>query len=118
MSITAMAGVVAFLAVPGATARAAGPVDHGLNLPTGSQQVGENRYRVPTSYADTKKFFTYHKTYKEHLIISQPGIRAVNIENNGPGDWESLNVYEKDDEVRVFVIAKTSSPKKERHREK
>ncbi len=93
-------------------------VVHGVTMPAGSQQVGEDRYRVPLNFQEAERYFTYHKGYKPHQIIHQPGIRAVNLENNAPGEWESMNIYEKDGEVRVYVLARAVQPKKERRKEK
>ena len=116
LGLSACAGLIgALLAVP---AGAAEIVDHGLRMPLGAQQVGESRYRVTSNYDETIKFFRYHKSYKRTEIISQPGIRAINLQNDGPGDWDSINIYEKDGEVRVFVIPRTAPPKKERRKEK
>jgi len=87
---------------------------HGLILPPGAQEVGENRYRAPESYEATLKFFD--KTYRgiaRKDIVDQPGIRAVHYESDNPrSGYEGFNVYENDKkEVRVFVIPRPQTAK-------
>ncbi len=88
------------------------PMVHGVSLPTGSQQVGENRYRVPLSYPGALDLLRKQLKVAWKPIINQPGIRAVHFANPGPGDWEGINVYERESEVRVYVMAKPPAPKK------
>ena len=102
----------------GSQASAGAIVEHGLTMPPGSQQVGESRYRVPLKYNETIDFFGKHKGFEPRRIISQPGIRAINLKNyDGAPDWESINIYEKDGEVRVYVIARPPPVKKERRKD-
>ena len=93
------------LLVP-AMAQAAAPKAHGLVLPGGAQEVGENRFRSSESYEETLKYFD--KAYRgspRKVIVNQPGIRAVHFESADPRSaYEGFNVYEKDKEVRIFVI--------------
>ena len=78
-------------------------------LPPGSTQVGENRFRSPLNYADTLNFYSKHfKNNPRKTIVNQPGIRAIHIVNDGKGDWEGLNVYEKEEETRIFVVPRDS----------
>ena len=104
----AFALAVSCLLFAPAVAQAAGTRAHGLILPGGVQEVGENRYRASESYEDTLKFFD--KTYKgipRKAIVNQPGIRAMHFEAVDPkSGYEGFNVYEKDNEVRIFVIDK------------
>lgn len=95
------------------TAKAAVNV-HGLMLPTGAQEVGENRYRSPQSYEDTLKYFnTVYKGSPRKAIVNQPGIRAVHYESADPrSGYEGFNVYEKDKEVRIFVIPRAGTKEK------
>jgi hypothetical protein len=96
---------------------------HGLILPQGAQEVGENRYRVPDAYEDTLKFFD--KTYRgiaRKDIVDQPGIRAVHYESDNPrSGYEGFNVYENEKkEVRIFVIPRPASarPAAKKHKGK
>ncbi|MBS2031192.1 MAG: hypothetical protein JST54_25055 [Deltaproteobacteria bacterium] len=113
---------VACLVLAPAVAQAAATRAHGLILPSGVQEVGENRYRASDSYEDTLKFFD--KTYKgipRKAIVNQPGIRAMHFEAVDPkSGYEGFNVYEKDKEVRIFIIAKEeqAAPKKSGKKEK
>lgn len=87
------------------SAFAATTTGNGAVLPSGSRQVGEDRYRSPSNYADTLAF--YGKQYKSNprkTIVNQPGIRAVHIVNDGKGDWDGLNVYEFEGETRIYVV--------------
>lgn len=104
---------MAFVAI---AARAGPPVPpvafRGVTLPAHSEPVGENRFRVPLTWAETRKHFAY--TYKgapQKAIVNQPGIRAVHVVNNGPGEWEGLNIYERDNEVRVYILFRTAVAK-------
>jgi hypothetical protein len=94
--------------------------NHGVELPPLSQQVGQDRYRITLKFFEAIKYF--HLSYKgllqEKWIIRQPGIRAIHLVNTGPGDWDGVNIYEKDDEVRVYILARATPPKKERRKEK
>jgi hypothetical protein len=80
-------------------------VVRGAVLPPGSQQVGEDRYKSPSNYADTLTF--YSKLYKGNPrkpIVNQPGIRGVHLVNDGKGDWDGLNIYELEGETKIFVV--------------
>ena len=82
-------------------------VVRGAVLPPGSQQVGEDRYKSPSSYADTLTF--YSKQYKSNprkTIVNQPGLRGIHLVNDGRGDWEGLNIYELEGETKIFVVAR------------
>jgi hypothetical protein len=78
--------------------------------------VGPDRFRSPTGYPDTLKFFL--KTYSPERfprtpIAALPGVRAMHIENPGGRDWEGINVYELNGETRIFVL--TRAPAARRH---
>jgi hypothetical protein len=82
-------------------------VVRGAVLPPGSQQVGEDRYKSPSNYADTLTF--YSKQYKGNPrkpIVNQPNIRGIHLVNDGRGDWEGLNIYELDGETKIYVVAR------------
>ena len=75
----------------------------GAQLPDGSQKVGENRYRAP---GDFEKTLEYYKvvypvgSYPRRSIVNQPGVKAVHISNPSGKNFEGLNIYEANDEVR------------------
>jgi hypothetical protein len=78
--------------------------------------VGTDRFRSPTGYPDTLKF--YLKAYSPERfprtpIAALPGVRAMHIENPGGHDWEGLNIYELNGETRIFVL--TRAPAARRH---
>ena len=95
------------------TVVAAAEVVSGAQLPDGSQKVGENRYRAP---GDFEKTLEYYKTvypagsYPRRAIINQPGVKAVHISNPSGKSFEGLNIYEANDEVRVYVVPLQSVP--------
>ncbi len=79
----------------------------GAQLPDKAQKVGERRYRVPQDWESTLKYFrTIYPTatYPRRTIVNLPGVRAVHITNPGGKGWEGLNVYEANEEVRVYVV--------------
>jgi hypothetical protein len=84
----------------------------GAQLPGGSQQVGEDRYRSPANWHDTLQWFlegprATYKGYPHSTIVNQPGIRGIHIVNNsGKGEWEGLNIYELDGETRIYIVSK------------
>ena len=51
--------------------------------------------------------------YPRKSIVNQPGVKAVHIANpSGKGAWEGLNVYEANDEVRIYVVPAEGSGKR------
>jgi len=90
------------LAVP-----ASGESVMGAQLPDGAQKVGENRYRAPANYEETLK---YYKTvyppaqYPRKAIVNQPGVKAVHIAHPAGKQLEGLNIYEANDEVRIYIV--------------
>lgn len=72
------------------------------------------RYQSARSYDDTLDYYEriFRRTggVRWRSIINQPGIKAKNIESlRRTTDWEGINVYEKQGEVRIFVIAREKS---------
>jgi hypothetical protein len=115
----------AALAVLGwaAVASAGNTLVHGLPLPSGSTEVGENRYRSGSNYEDTIKFFTTNlKGLPKKPIANQPGIKAVHFDSIEPASgWEGINVYERAGETRIFVIPRegaAAADEGEEHAEK
>lgn len=94
-------------------------VVNGVQLPEGAEKVGENRYRVKEDFDGTKKFYKSilpSKEYPRHGIIDQPGIKAIHIENPNGGKWQGLNIYQADDETRLFIIPAEEAPKPARRK--
>jgi hypothetical protein len=81
--------------------------DLGAKLPDGAKRVGEHRFRSPSNYEQTLKHYksVYGTNFPRRAIINQPGIKAVHIVNSSTkGDWAGLNIYETNDEVRIYVV--------------
>lgn len=86
----------------------------GARLPDGVEKVAENRYRTRQKFEDAMKFFrTVYPvaSYPRRAIINQPGIKALHISNPSKKGFIGLNVYETNDEVRIYVV--TDSTKKQ-----
>lgn len=84
---------------------------NGAQIPDGAQKVGENRYRAPQSFDET---VTYYKSvygvgaYPRRLIVNQPGVKAVHISNPSGKNFEGLNIYEANEEVRIYIVPTAS----------
>ena len=96
-------------------ARAAGGFKaRGFFLPDGAVKVDEDRYRLPQPWEEAVKWYraTYPPAkFPRHTLRNQAGIRAMNIVNSAPGEWEGANLYETArGEVRVFVMGKVEKP--------
>jgi hypothetical protein len=98
--------VLAIGAVASQTARA--EVLDGVQFPDRTSKVGERRYRVPQDWENTMKYFktAYPSAqYPRHIIVNQPGVKAIHIANpDGHAGWVGLNIYEANDEIRVYVV--------------
>jgi hypothetical protein len=85
----------------------------GAVLPDNARKVAEHRYRSSTDFEGTLKFYkkTYpDSTYPRKKIVNQPGVNAWHIANtSGKGAWEGLNIYEANDEVRIYVVPASGS---------
>jgi hypothetical protein len=89
----------------GAGARA--DVIGGVQLPNGVVKVGENRYRSPTDFEGTLKYFKTvypSERFPRKSIVNQPGVKAIHISNPSGKVFEGLNVYESNDEVRIYIL--------------
>jgi hypothetical protein len=92
---------------------AAAAVVNGAQLPDGSQKVGENRYRAP---GDFEKTLEYYKSvypasvFPRRAIVNQPGVKAIHIVNPSGKNFEGLNIYQANDEVRIYVVPLQSVP--------
>lgn len=81
-------------------------------LPDGCQRVGEDRYRAPRGFDETLKYYksVYPvSTYPRRSIINQPGVKAVHIVNPSGKNFEGLNIYEANDEVRIYIVRAQSA---------
>ena len=80
----------------------------GVQLPSGSQKVGENRYRSPENFEETLKYYKSvypAEKYPRKSIVNQPGVKAVHIQNPSGKNFEGLNIYEANEgEVRIFIV--------------
>lgn len=90
---------------------------HGAHLPDGAQKVAENRYRVEQDFDTTMKHYKIvypTANYPRTMIVNQPGIKAVHIANPSGKGFEGLNIYQANEEVRIYIVpvAETKSKKK------
>ncbi|WP_044193602.1 hypothetical protein [Hyalangium minutum] len=86
----------------------------GAQLPDGAQRVGENRYRAPQGYEETLKYYRTvypSQAYPRKPIVNQPGVKAVHIVNPSGKNFDGLNIYEANDEVRIYVVPVPAPPK-------
>ncbi|HYO59884.1 hypothetical protein [Archangium sp.] len=85
----------------------------GAQLPDGSRKVGENRYRAP---GDFEKTLEYYKAvypvsaFPRRAVVNQPGVKAVHIVNPSGKNFEGVNIYEANDEVRIYVVPLQVTP--------
>lgn len=95
----------------------AGDTELGAQLPEGARKVAERRYRVWQDWEAVQKFYkqTYGSAaYPRRLIVNQPGIKALHLANaSGKGAWEGLNIYQANDEIRIYVVPATGDGKKD-----
>lgn len=79
----------------------------GAQILDGARKVGELRYRSPKGYEETLQHYraVYPPgQYPRKLIVNQPGVRAVHISGPPGRQFEGLNIYEANDEVRIYVV--------------
>jgi hypothetical protein len=88
----------------------------GVQFPDKTTKVGERRYRVPQDWENTLKYFktAYPASqFPRRTIVNQPGVKAVHLSNmDGHGGWSGLNIYEANEEVRVYVVPPDGVPSK------
>jgi hypothetical protein len=86
-------------------------------FPDSAHKVAENRYKAIGDWDSVQKFY---KTalppalYPRKPIVNQPGIKAQHIVNPNARGWEGLNIYETNDEVRIYVVVAADSGKKKK----
>ena len=87
-------------------------------LPDSAHKVAENRYKAVGDWEAVLKFYKTalpNNLYPRRPIVNQPGIKAQHIANpSGKGGWEGLNIYETNDEVRIYVVVAADSGKKKK----
>jgi hypothetical protein len=104
-----LGAVVAALWMSGAAAE----VVNGAQLPDGCQKVGENRYRAPASFEKTLEYYRSAypvSAYPRRMIVNQPGVKALHIVNPSGKNFEGLNIYEANDEVRIYIVTANVPP--------
>ena len=93
-----------------------GDSELGAQLPDGARKVAEHRYKSSTDFEGTLKYYknVYPATsHPRKSVVNQPGVKAVHIPNtSGKGAWEGLNIYEANDEVRIYVVPANGSGSK------
>jgi len=80
---------------------------HGVQLPDGTQKVGENRYRAKEDFDAVVKYYRSvypPAAYPRKSIVNRPEVKAVHITNPSMKNFEGLNIYVANDEVRIYVI--------------
>lgn len=79
----------------------------GAALPMYARKVAELRYRVAEDWENINKFYNREypaKSFPRKNIVNQPGVKAFHIVNPSGKGWEGINVYEANDEIRVYVV--------------
>lgn len=88
----------------------------GFILPDGAVKIDDDRYRLPQPWDEAVKFYrrAYPPAkYPRRTLHNESAVRAMNINNPGGTDWESVNLYEAArGEVRVYVLAPKDAPPK------
>ena len=99
------------------------PGPGGAALPDTAQKVGENRYRATGDWESVKKFYKSAyppSTYPRKSIVNQPGVKAEHIVNPSAKGFEGLNIYQANDEVRIYIVGiarkKESKPAKRKEK--
>ncbi|MBL9036972.1 MAG: hypothetical protein JNG84_00530 [Archangium sp.] len=112
-SVRSLFSVVAVLLAAAAQAEV---TELGAVLPDSARKVAERRYKAAGDFEAVMKFYktTYPAAqYPRKAVIHQPGVKAIHIPNtSGRGGWEGLNIYETNDEVRIYVVPGAAGGKK------
>jgi len=108
-----LAGVSALALTLGAKVRAADLPKDAPIVPQALSLKEPGRYQSPRSYDETIEYYerVFRRTggVRWRSIINKPGIKAKHIESlRQTTNWEGINIYEKQGEVRIFVIARES----------
>jgi len=89
-------------------------VVNGAQIPDGAQKVGENRYRAPNTYEKTLEYYrsVYAvSNFPRRQIVNQPGVKALHITNPSGRNFEGLNIYEANEEVRIYIVPLAAGPR-------
>src|SRR5690242_18167609 len=92
---------------------ASAEVVSGAQLPDGSQKVGENRYRAPGNFEKTLEYYKAIypvSAFPRRAVVNQPGVKAIHIVNPSGKNFEGVNIYEANDEVRIYVVPLQVTP--------
>jgi len=104
------------VAMASASAWAGEPLNvHGALLPSDAQKVGENRYRTSDDWEALVKFYKplYPAAqFPRKNIYNQPGVKAIHIANPGGRLFEGLNIYQANDEIRIYIVPTDAQLKK------
>lgn len=110
--------ILAISLVVVAGSASAGETELGAVLPDGARKVAEHRYKSSTDFEGTMKFYKNiypAQQYPRKAIVNQPGVKAIHIPNtSGRGSWEGLNIYEANEEVRIYVVPTDGSGKRKK----
>jgi hypothetical protein len=110
--------LLALACLCGSTAALAAEGDLGAQVPEGSRKVAEHRFHSGSDFEGTLKFYKTAyppQQYPRKAVVNQPGVKAIHIANpSGRGAWEGLNVYEANEEVRIYVVPADGSGKKKK----
>jgi hypothetical protein len=86
----------------------------GFILPDGAVKIDDDRYRLPSPWDETVKFYRRAYPpgkYPRRTLHSQTAVRAMHIENPDRLEWEGVNLYEAGrGEVRVYILAPAQAP--------
>ncbi len=108
----------ALVAMVGCSSTALAESELGAQLPDNSRKVAEHRFRSSTDFDGTLKYYknVYPAAqFPRKAVVNQPGIKAIHIANSsGRGGWEGLNIYEANEEVRIFVVPAVATGKKKK----
>lgn len=86
------------------------PKVYGVEMPSWSKKVGDDRYQSPRNWDKTVKHFKDQfrgwRGVTWHREVNLPSVKYVHIENgNTKADWAGINVYElPGGKVRVYVL--------------
>ena|ERR1700682_796104 len=90
---------------------------HGALLPDGAQKVGENRYRAQQDFDAVLKHYKVvypPSSFPRTMIVNQPGIKAIHIANPSGKNFEGLNIYQTNEEVRIYVVPAADAKQKKK----